>query len=956
MTDSLLDIISRLSSESQKRGEPARIELYMVISGTTKRINEQVRGRIQNYLEKGLNIKPFKKKLEIYDKNPIHTNFPFDKEYGLDFYTGKPTKNTITGLVFSMEGLDVEFLEKKIIVIPRAYNRLLKELLKLVTIIQESDNVYKYSVRDELIKEFNKRVGNGEGVEFLVVPKYLKFSDITWGTLLGNGVTNYMVEYKPEGPRKFLMFTEDAMYLLSPPYNCNILAVATDPDTRAFFNSNRNLILDGNLIPQDKQTIREGSKIRNMFIATDVVFSPIECTEYADRYNLMKKLAADFHTLVHKKNIWKLSEPNWKFLVISSHLLQDRKVSSWPPTEHFFKLLELMLKEGETSFTGFNLGLASQPFLVDGLIFKPDKLERSTGTVYKWKFPNKLSVALENRDGKLYTMADKTVKVDIPNNITMNYSGIKLKSGKILEFELKDGTLKAIKISETMSPMGLVNKVLEIGSGEISLLYDSGKLYAKTRDLKEYKVPVDWGEIPPVEGILEFKFVDDKLIPKIPLNRKYPDDLELVREVRELTTNPISIATLTGGDFKLVSEYFKKLISEFSAGLEPGSKLLSLGNVENVETWKGLDVTILENNKKRLKRLEEKFEKYPNIIPVDEEDIAEKYDAMIVNAGFDTGKIAELADKVLDKAGTLFILFLDGASLMEELKPLYRPGLTIPKINFGPVVISLETDNTVVTKTLGENISIPESREKLFKLFDLLSILPNFKISEIGRAGGELLLTREQYKYCQLFSWVKLEKIKIPKGIKMQIVKAIPSKVGKEISYKGKKKNESPTTFPEGVKKLDLEPYGELFLIEAKNLADAVLQAFSETYIKYDNDPEITTGFLKAIFAKTKLSEGEKLNIENNILGNKYNSETFRIALSTISKYIEVTLVVLEVRDGTLKITNIAGNYNNIIVIFNNQGIFYTVGVLEKSYIKTVFSIKGKGDFEKILDKEMRNY
>lgn len=995
-----MEVFSSLLEQLSTVGGIVYIGLEDMVAGQPT-TSPEVWSRVLNFMKSKTNYNEIG--FNLLRKRHITTDYDFFKNYGLDIFTGEKSHETIQSYHYDTNFGSIDFLtDYSIILTIKDFSIPPNYLTRFIQLVQNSDFIYSYVTRDNVVADFNRIVKSSNfntiDLSFVVQPRNLKFDDLVYGGLIGGAETDYLVSYKADGERKFLMFTLTGLWILGAPLSCNLVSVPQGDRMKSFFSTYNGLVIDGEWIPQEHQMIRNFDKVRNFYVAFDVVYHDLKGLnngeiDYWKRWDVLKRLKSHLEDLIagpNNKEMSTLKPPHFYLLVKSSHKLVDYDIVSWPPTQHFFKLMTWMLQNGETQIARDEiLGSESQPFKTDGLIFTPAKVaygplnfgvplkERvltRRPDVLKWKPVSELTVDLLVKDGKLYARKVEKVAFNLRPGWRIDYRGAKPKNGEVIKFAISDRSLNFKEFTEEADTIGTAINHIK-NHTDLKLMYEDGKLYAKVGTDVEFKYPFTLGSIK-IEAptVIEFYFQDEKLIAKkIRFNKKYPNDIDVVYEIERLSGNPITEGTLSGTDFKLVRKYLRRVSSNLVNSLPDGIKLLDVGSGvgANIKEWraKGLKVTAVEPNLRNSTVLKERIAGLPVAVIEDKFEnleIDQKYDAIsfMMSLTFFAPEQLDLLAKKIDQAlnvgGQVIILVLDGNALKEEFKPLYRPGLNLDRLVLGPVSIDLNGNHVTIQfpGTILANVEerdlVGRQEENLFILHDLLSRLSNFKVIEIKRAGGELLLPTDGYKYTQLWTSLKLEKIN-PQAPKMEIVKEIQSKIGREISYGTKRKTEPQRSnkVPVNITKLETKTFGTIYLIEAKNLFDAVLSSFSESYAENPNS-EVLEELQNAVINHLVSNIPNIDKVKRDIKSNKYlKPDYLDEAVAALSDYLGLAITVATIEDDQLDISFstlalLEGTTKTCVIAYVNDK-FYTVATLEKKWFKTIFEIDGSSSFEREL-------
>jgi len=117
------------------------------------------------------------------------------------------------------------------------------------------DKFYPQSETSDIINGIhNYRIGNRKITSiFTPKPRTLKFQDLVWGGLAGNKTVAYDVSFKADGVRKQLLTNKFGVWLISAPYNLNLVMRYT---SKFRLDGLRGYILDGELIPSNYDGVK----------------------------------------------------------------------------------------------------------------------------------------------------------------------------------------------------------------------------------------------------------------------------------------------------------------------------------------------------------------------------------------------------------------------------------------------------------------------------------------------------------------------------------------------------------------------------------------------------------------------------------------------------------------------------------------------------------------------------
>jgi hypothetical protein len=848
------------------------------------------------------------------------------------------------------------------------------DITLLLTKVQDTIYIYDYGLRDDIVIKFNTLLNvNSDTIslEAVVQPRNLKLEDLVYGGLIGNKDTPYLVSYKADGFRKFLFIDETGIWLLSPPLNISWI-VKPEPKTSGLIQSYKNYIFDGELIPPEKQTPRQNKTL--FYVGFDVVTS--KSIDYDERFDTLQS----FKTFLDDNQLAHLL-----FMVKSSIKLTTIDLVTWPPTQFFFNLMELMLNKDIVAYQNRYLGVNSQPFKTDGLIFTPSKIpyqplgrgiklnERILTRypdVCKWKPADQLTVDLLYKNNKIYARSLKSIPFDFKFGWQPDISIVTIKEGDIVEFRpnLKTKKLTAINVNTrtTTSKLNEVVNSLRTG-GIVYLRYENNKFIVTGGEEDEI---INEFVSPPTEGIWEFKVQDKVLIPIQPRpDKTYPNNKETAIELLRLNDDPILPTTLTGADFRLVRRYFHREKRYLFDTIPPGQTLLDLGSGEGGDLTKMRhfkEITLVEPNVNNFEVLQERIKNLKlsqtTAINVRAEDLKlkKKFDVislMLSLSFFDKEKLEKLCqviDDHLNDDGQVLIFTIDGEAVQESFRPSFT-GFDKTEYKLGPVYLSLIGNKLDINwqGTILANVENPELRgqqtEYLFFLNDMLKNLMKFKIKDIKRAGGELLLNQPQYQFAQLYSSVILTKMSQYKGL-------IAGKVNQKISLSSKKP-ESVTVdpyaqIPNNMFKLETSRYNLIYLIRGEDMVDCYLSGFSSIYNK--RSPQERQEVRKRIVGyiiETEEDVAIKETFQNNIFPLDDGDET-KTASVILSDEFKVQLVIMNLINLEPEIwsTTIDDEHTGpTVVVLNILGQYYLVATEEEGGFKTTFYPKNKSLFENSL-------
>lgn len=712
MEEHLTNLINEIKIKSLAQRYPAALEFNVVKNGNFLPLSASLWQRVYDDFKDNNKFVVTKDNFEI--RNQISS-----KLYGLHFYLlyrqNKQPELKVYRLQKNYGSIDFYPDSFQIIITINNFATFdTNDIYLLLSKIQDTIYIYDYLLRDEIVSKFNNLIGvNSDtlSLEAVVQPRNLKLNDLVYGGIVGNKDTPYLVSYKADGFRKFLFIDNTGIWLLSPPLNCSWIEPRNEK-IAGLIQEYKNYIFDGELIPPKQQTQRQDQNL--FYVGFDVV------TSKSDNYD------SRFNTLQHFKVFMdKLKLTQLLVIVKSSVALTTPNTTVWPPTQFFFNLMKVMLDPGAVAYGDRTLGLKSQPFEIDGLIFTPqkvaygplgrdiklsDRVLTNYPDVCKFKSVDQLTVDVLQKNGKIYARSLKNIPFEFKRGWKPDVSKLILKEGDIVEFKLDKRNLIFLATNvNTRNTTSRLNEIIESikrGQGTVYLKYEN-KQFVVTGG-EESEIIYDF-QPATTDGIWEFKIINKKMIPVKPRpDKTYPNNKETVIELIRLNENPILNTTLTGEDFRLVRRYFHRVKRDLFDNTS-GDSILDLGTGEGADLTKMnrfKHITAVEPNVNNFQVLKQvinnlKLPVEALNVKAEEIDLNKQYDviSMMLSLSFFHGKslikLAEVIDKHLKVGGEVIIFTIDGEAVKQSFEPSFT-GYKKEEYRLGPVHLSLKGEKLEV--------------------------------------------------------------------------------------------------------------------------------------------------------------------------------------------------------------------------------------------------------------------
>ncbi len=596
---------------------------------------------------------------------------------------------------------------------PNSFDAFSKAAELILKVIQDTAVLYTEKDRREVTSYFNNLLaGHNDSSRLdhgvIKQARNLKLKDMVWGGLIGNEKTGYVVNHKPDGTRRLLVFAPNGIWLLHPPHEYTRLTAENFPTMTG-------TVLDGELIPKEKRKAQAPIK-PYWYLAIDTLAWQSDIGAQKQPHNDRMQLA--------QLAIDRLESP---FLAVNT-----MKFKSFNTPRKFFEVMRNMFEE--------------QPALAyaqDGFIFTPESAE------YNPKYPFQV-------EGQ----AERIISIDqfpLYQRTLVNYAD-NLKWKELTNLTIDFLIRKAQRGVELYSLKDREN-VLFTGSREHPF---SGFIP---------EVPAFIADVPN-DSIVEFRWENNTFVPVvIRTNKLKPNRLEIALDIWDDIHNPISQELLSGKTFDLAEYYFSRIRRGllFTRTDQEVLLVLNAGLSEDLSRWRNYRrVIAYEDNPDLRTQLQERLvtqhlDRKVSVVGTFDE-IKEKVDVIVLM--YDVGRfwqsreqleqLAALVTRSLAPSGRLMFFILDGDAVQEMFKPAYTPQFDIKGLDLGPALLTYNQDqNKLETNYPGTQLE--DKVETPVFIYDLIARVSGSHITEIHRADTEdfLSLPEKMLSRLQTFGLVE---------------------------------------------------------------------------------------------------------------------------------------------------------------------------------------------------------
>lgn len=323
--------------------------------------------------------------------------------------------------------VEVEIIQQKgVDIIPEETFQKFGEVVirNILKIIQDTHIIYteeeKRDVTNYVNNIFNLRFKDVVDHGLVEQARNLKLHDMVWGGLIGNEKTVYKVNHKPDGTRRFLVFSPYGLWLLYPPHEFTLVTRNIKP---GYYGT----VLDGELIPEDK---RRGDTIKAKYV-----------------YYIINTLSFQGNTDISRQPHTKRMQEaqrianNIKTDILSVFTLNFRSFST---PDEFFRVMKEMFQEQD-----------SLSYAQDGFIFRAESVEYNPKYLREGKLLSIDQFPIKER--RLVKYAD-VLKWKEVSNLTIDFLIRKTKKGVEL-FSIDNNIIVPFYGSEENKYQGYLPKV-----------------------------------------------------------------------------------------------------------------------------------------------------------------------------------------------------------------------------------------------------------------------------------------------------------------------------------------------------------------------------------------------------------------------------------------------------------------------------------------------------------------
>lgn len=137
----------------------------------------------------------------------------------------------------------------------------------ILRLILDTNILYTQSMKESLVVYYNTLLGLSKDRYKLSASfsqsRELKRQDLVWGGIVGNDKTGYGVSHTPSGERKLLIYAPNGIWLITPPYKCNLI-------TTQIYQGLEGTILDCVDVPLNSRR-SHGPKDKHWLLVSDIL-------------------------------------------------------------------------------------------------------------------------------------------------------------------------------------------------------------------------------------------------------------------------------------------------------------------------------------------------------------------------------------------------------------------------------------------------------------------------------------------------------------------------------------------------------------------------------------------------------------------------------------------------------------------------------------------------------------
>jgi len=510
---------------------------------------------VKNRLLSG-NYNDYGMKIDISEEYGIEPVDNFEPSYSRKIHRysfHKPLLGVIDiSIVNTSEGKTFEIeleIEDEILTNVDRVKSLSQYAIKIFKLINDTDVLYSYREKQNIVSIFNKMVSNNkQSFDKAITNIYttnarnIKYGDLVSGGLIGNDNTHYTITHKSDGLRKFIMFENETVWLISQNGFVNKLFVTDD-------SAMNGTIIDCEMIPYElRRTENDAPKSEYWFVIIDA-------------------LVIKYENITNKNQIERLKEAE----EITKGLRKNSKITI---TTKSFKTIE----SAEDLFENviyMQDDLSVLPFYTDGFMFTP----RDTNYIPTTNIKNMKLYAR-----KLTRYAD-IVKWKPPQEITIDFAVYNIRGEyKLVSEKRKEKTREKVVFKGTPS-------------------YPFNSRMIRENELLQ---SVQNGDI------VEFEFSNNMMQAKrLRLDKNRPNNYEIAIDNWEDINNPITIDVMKGKTIRLMRKYHNRVKRNLFSSLPKGN-LLDIGSGKGGDISKMSNfkkIILVEPNTENLKELIKRLSK-----------------------------------------------------------------------------------------------------------------------------------------------------------------------------------------------------------------------------------------------------------------------------------------------------------------------------------------------------------
>lgn len=411
---------------------------------------------------------------------------------------------------------------------------------QIYLLINDTNLIYDVYTKERFIQVFNRLLNSNQkfGIDKskITQARPIKYKDLVWGGLVGNKNTNYRIAHKTDGIRKFLVFMDRDIWLLSSSGDLN----------RIHHSVNSQLdrtILDCELIPYQNRIVPNGApKVRYWLFMLDALF--VQGTDVRQNdHDFRLRKAQPIVNLFKENNL----------IIINS--------KSFVSVDTPIKLFDAV----ET----FESSLPRLSYKTDGYVFVPDKVPYITyqkNDSGRAKINNPDQLPLSDRCLK---RIPEIVKWKPITQITIDLMVSKPESPTDkIRLLTSDKTLTKLANGRTAVTWDMVDFV-----GDTLNPFDINML--RNNEVLEKAVT---GNVVEFSWDIENKFMYAKTIRH---DKRFPNRLEIALDNWNDLNNPIEIDVLKGKTIRLMRKYHNRvkrgLFNKYGSGKKNGT-ILDIGS------------------------------------------------------------------------------------------------------------------------------------------------------------------------------------------------------------------------------------------------------------------------------------------------------------------------------------------------------------------------------------------